>query len=140
MGMTFRKALYFIGVLLSLIGLFAAILVGINSPEPLDIFEAISHGITSMVFAFFSGVLFGAGAAFFIMGLVLGIRSSFWQLIAALAFALLSALLGLSAVANPLHSSFLTLGLFFAGISSSGVFLMSIIILEAFQLLNLKEG
>ncbi|MEM4348185.1 MAG: hypothetical protein QXN37_01305 [Candidatus Anstonellaceae archaeon] len=125
MELEFKRALYFVGSFLLLIALIAAVFVGLSASAPADIFEAFSYGITFLLFSFFSGILAGVGMSLIILGLLLRLKrfSSYIWLI--LFFALLSFLISLSVIADSTNSSFIMFGVFFAGLSSCGVFLLS---------------
>ncbi|MEM4554694.1 MAG: hypothetical protein QXT25_02490 [Candidatus Anstonellaceae archaeon] len=129
MELEFRRALYLIGTIILLIALLAAVFIALSAPTPADIFEAFSYGITFLLFSFFSGILAGVGISLIIVGLLLRLKKSSFHIKLTLFFALLSFLIGLSAVADSSSSTFLMFGVFFAGLSSCGVFLLSAVLL-----------
>ena len=135
MVLSFRQALYGVGIFLLLFGaIFAVMNLGVSGQG--SFFDALAYGFTAAFFALFSGVLIGVGAAMLIVGMLLGLKGSVAHIAGAFGFSLLSLLIAFSAVAVPLDATFALLVVFFSGVAAAGVFLLSSALFEFHDVLR----
>ena len=74
MVLDFREALFAAGALLFLIGVIAEIGYLASGAQASEIADLFSYGVNSTIFAFFSGVLIGAGLALVSDSILVGMR------------------------------------------------------------------
>lgn len=126
--LTFQNALFAAGIFLILFGI---VFAAVNSQGPLGpggLVESVSYGFSAAFFALFSGVLIGVGATLFICGLIVFVQGNKKHVLIAFGFSIVSALIAAAAVVQVSTSTFPMLVVFFAGLSSSGAFLVASIL------------
>jgi len=121
----FQKALYGAGIFMVLLGTAFGLANGGGLTEGEGALDFLAHGFNAFFFALFSGVMIGVGSTLAIDGLILGMRGNKMHILLSATFSVLSLLLGAVAIAKAEASTFPMVVLFFAGMASSGAFMLS---------------